>query len=116
MGDEDHFYGLWSDVASGPASGCSGLDLYWTTRSDGCRYEYWSSDPGDNEYGILVRIDATTMTGIGRGRDDGLDILDDFENEVVQELVSEGWPRFQPKEESEDEEDEEGEESEDEEE
>merc|ERR1712048_826252 len=99
MGDEDHFYGLWSDVASGPASGCSGLDLYWTTRPDGCRYEYWSSDPGDNEYGILVRIDADTMTGIGRGTDDGLELFGEFADQfkddaAVQHILESGWPRF----------------------
>jgi len=60
---------------SWPDLGCYGVDLYWTTRSDGCRYEYWSSAPGDNEYGVLVRIDNEAMTAIGMGTDDGLEIL-----------------------------------------
>merc|ERR1719247_3446767 len=71
-----------------------GPDLYWTTRSDGCRYEYWSSAPGDNEYGVLVRVDANSMVAIGHGSDDGLEIFEDFvESDVVKELIKEGWPR-----------------------
>merc|ERR1712137_1531601 len=78
--------------------GWSGLDFYWTTRSDGCRYEYWSTDPGGNEYGILIRIDGTSMRAIGLGTDDGLslftDCRDEFNNdEVWNELIDEGWPR-----------------------
>jgi len=93
--------------------GAWGLDLYWTTRSDGCRYEYWSSAPGDNEYGILVRVDAHTMTAIASGSDDGIIPLEEFEeemhdNNVFEELVKEGWPRPECwKEESEQESDEE---------
>merc|ERR1712087_768607 len=76
-----------------PNVGASGVDLYWTTRSDGCRYEYWSSDPGDNEYGVLVRIDADSMTAIGEGSDDGLEVFEQFgDSDVVEELIREGWP------------------------
>mmetsp|Transcript_9498 Transcript_9498/g.17426 ORF Transcript_9498/g.17426 Transcript_9498/m.17426 type:complete len:536 (+) Transcript_9498:57-1664(+) len=72
--------------------------LYWTTRSDGCRYEYWSTagDYGDRdgECGVLVRIDSETMTVTGTGSADGLQILDEFgTSDVIQELVREGWPR-----------------------
>jgi len=79
--------------------GHSGLDFYWTTRSDGCRYEYWSSDPGDNEYGILVRVDANGMVAIGQGCDDGISLFDEFKeglqnNESIKQLLHEGWPRF----------------------
>jgi len=79
---------------SWPDLGCWGVDLYWTTRSDGCRYEYWSSAPGDNEYGVLVRIDAETMTAIGMGSDDGLEIFEECNTSaVIDELIREGWPR-----------------------
>lgn len=79
------------------------LDLYWTTRTNGCRYEYWSTAPGDNEYGMLVRIDADTMVGIGKGSDDGLELFQDEavqklledDGDILQELFEEGWPRFQ---------------------
>jgi len=88
----------WSDE-TWPHLGTRGLDLYWTTRSDGCRYEYWSSDPGSNEYGVLVRVDGHTMTGIALGSDDGLAIVDEFvdkfhDDDVVQQLLREGWPHF----------------------
>jgi len=79
---------------SWPELGCYGVDLHWTTRSDGCRYEYWSSAPGDNEYGVLVRIDNEAMTAIGMGSDDGLEIFEDYEtSDVIDELIREGWPR-----------------------
>merc|ERR1719269_555641 len=69
-------------------------DLYWITGSDGCRYEYWSSAPGDNEYGVLVRVDANSMRAIGSGSDDGLEVFEEFvESDVVKELIREGWPR-----------------------
>jgi len=88
----------WSDE-TWPHLGTRGLDLYWTTRSDGCRYEYWSSDPGSNEYGVLVRVDGHTMTGIALGSGDGLAIVDEFvdkfhDDDVVQQLLREGWPHF----------------------
>jgi hypothetical protein len=75
-----------------------GVDLFWTTRSDGCRYEYWSSGAGGNEYGVLVRVDAKTMTAIGFGSDDGLEIFEDINTnyincDAVKELIREGWPR-----------------------
>jgi len=74
--------------------GFSGADLYWTTCSDGCRYEYWSSEPCGNEYGVLVRVDANSMVGIGMGSDDGLKIFEDVVGtEAVKELIHEGWPR-----------------------
>jgi hypothetical protein len=87
----------WNDNNFGNI-GCSGLDLYWTTRSDGCRYEYWSSAPGDNEAGCLVRVDADKMVAIAEGSDDGLCLLNEFvaefeDNDVFKELVKEGWPR-----------------------
>merc|ERR1711924_219660 len=66
----------WPDV------GNWGVDLYWTTRSDGCRYEYWSSAPGDNEYGVLVRIDNEGMIAIGMGSDDGIRLFDEFREEL----------------------------------
>jgi len=80
-----------------PDLGAWGLDFHWTTLSDGCRYEYWSSAPGDNEYGILVRVDANSMTGIGSGSDDGLELFEDVSQEVrnsseIKELISSGWP------------------------
>merc|ERR1712014_237717 len=84
---------------SWPEVGNWGVDLYWTTRSDGCRYEYWSSAPGDNEYGVLVRIDREAMTAIGRGSDDGLELFEEYENsedingDVIKELIREGWHR-----------------------
>jgi len=88
----------WNDE-TWPHLGIRGLNLYWTTRSDGCRYEYWSSDPGSNEYGVLVRDDGHTMTGIALGSDDGLAIVDEFvdkfrDDDVVQQLLHEGWPHF----------------------
>lgn len=75
-----------------PNFGQWGADFYWTTGSDGCRYEYWSSAPGDNEYGILVRIDADSMTAIGSGSDDGLELfeecVDQFQdNEAIKALA-----------------------------
>merc|ERR1712167_442464 len=88
--------GNWGHIPS------SGLDLYWTTRSDDCRYEYWSSAPGDNEAGCLVRVDADKMVAIAEGNDDGLRLFDEFKDEfktnvafqaVFQELLQEGWPR-----------------------
>jgi hypothetical protein len=79
---------------SWPDLGHWDLDLYWTTRSDGCRYEYWSSAPGDNEYGVLVRIDHKGMTAIGMGSDDGLEIFAECDtSDVIDELIREGWPR-----------------------
>jgi len=90
-----------------PPVGCWGVDLYWTTRSDGCRYEYWSSAPGDNENGVLVRIDNEAMTAIGMGSDDGLEIFKECEtSDVIDELIREGWPlpRAWKREESDDEE------------
>lgn len=113
--------GLWSnadvDFPSGLEGklGWGGLDLYWTTRADGCRYEYWSSDPGDNEYGVLVRVDANCMTAIGRGSDDGLELFDQelYDNEIIQELLKEGWPRFQSDDDDEEEDEEEEEEEQD---
>jgi len=89
--DPDDDFHAWGNIGAG------GVDFYWTTRPDGCRYEYWSTDPGDNEYGILVRIDGTSMRAIGMGSDDGLslynDCLDEFQNdEVWEQLVEEGWP------------------------
>jgi hypothetical protein len=90
----------WND-RHWPKLGVSGLDLYWTTRSDGCRYEYWSSDFCGSEYGVLVRIDAHSMTGIGQGSDDGIELLDEFveefgEDDAVNELIHEGWPLVKP--------------------
>jgi hypothetical protein len=88
----------------GPDEGCSAwgnlghwsIDLYWTTRSNKCRYEYWSTDPGDNENGALIRIDVDSITCIGEGSDDGLRVFRNFQNDpVARELVHEGWPRFQ---------------------
>lgn len=84
------------DVASmGPEDPA---DLHWTTRSDGCRYEYWSASPHPdypNEYGVLVRIDANSMVAIGSGSDNGLEIFDSYAGgEVIAELVREGWPRW----------------------
>merc|ERR1711988_780562 len=75
--------------------GAFGADLYWKTCSDGCRYEYWSSAPGDNEYGVLVRVDANSMVAIGKGSDDGLEIFEEFDDkwDAVNELIEEGWPR-----------------------
>lgn len=88
----------WNDE-TWPHLGSSGLDLYWTTRRDGCRYEYWSSNPGHNEYGVLVRVDAETATGIALGGNDGLSLVGDFADElqgdeVVQQIFREGWPCF----------------------
>jgi len=88
----DAFFMDWGEDKA--ELGASGADLYWKTCSDGCRYEYWSADPGDNEYGVLVRVDATSMVGIGYGSDDGLEVFDDFaDSEVVKQLIREGWPR-----------------------
>jgi len=109
----------WNDSDWGNI-GYWGLDLYWTTRSDGCRYEYWSSAPGDNEVGCLVRVDADKMVAIAEGSDDGLSLFDEFvaafeNNEVFQELVEQGWPRpkaWKREDESEGEEDDENEEEE----
>lgn len=56
--------------------GYYGVDFHWTMGSDGCRYEYWFTAPGDNEYGILVRIDATSMKAVASGSDDGLELFD----------------------------------------
>jgi hypothetical protein len=80
--DEDHPWGN---------TGWGGVQLYWATPSDGCRYEYWSTDPGDNEYGILIRVDDTSMRAIGSGSDDGLELfaecLDEFgENDAIMQL------------------------------
>jgi len=77
--------------------GCWGPDFYWTTRSDGCRYEYWSTAPGDNENGILVRVDGTSMRAIAQGSDDGLGLLkecaEEFgDHDALGELFDEGWP------------------------
>merc|ERR1712187_533223 len=91
-GEHPRLFMDWTeDVAD---FGHYGPDLYWTTRSDGYRYEYWSAAPGDNEYGVLVRIDADSMVAIGSGSDDGLEIFEDYaRDEVVVELIREGWPR-----------------------
>jgi hypothetical protein len=76
--------------------GAFGADLYWKTCSDGCRYEYWSSAPGDNEYGVLVRVDNNSMVAIGMGSDDGLEVFAEIaESDVVNELIRTGWPRPQ---------------------
>lgn len=74
-------------------------DLQWTTLSDGCRYEYWSTAPGGNLYGMLVRIDADTMTAIASGNDDGIRLFDEFEEEVcdkneIYNLLNKGWPHW----------------------
>lgn len=83
----------WTEDAA--SFGAWGVDLHWTTRADGCRYEYWSAAPGDNEYGVLVRVDANSMVAIGSGSDDGLDIFAEYAgSEVVGQLIREGWPRF----------------------
>lgn len=75
-----------------PELGPEDLDLYWTTRSDGCRYEYWSCAPGGNEYGVLVRIDSEAMTAIGMGSDDGLELFEDCDtSDVIDELIHKGW-------------------------
>merc|ERR1712061_522869 len=50
--------------------GCQ-IDFYWTMVLDiRCRYEYWSTDPDDKEYGILVRVDESSMRVVGDGSDD----------------------------------------------
>jgi len=76
--------------------GAWGMDLHWTTRSTRSnkrRYEYWSTAPGDNERGALVRIDADSVTCIGSGSDDGLCVFRIFQNDrVAMKLVREGWP------------------------
>lgn len=87
----------WGDEER-PNVGAWGLDLYWTTRSDGCRYEYWSSAPGDNEFGIFVRVDANEMSAIAVGDDDGIAEFEDFLEETPDydtftQLTKEGWPR-----------------------
>lgn len=91
---EDHPKKLFMDWREDEAYfGACGLDFYWKTCSDGCRYEYWSSDPHDNEYGVLVRVDAESMVGIGMGNYDGLEIFEEFaDGEAVIELIREGWP------------------------
>jgi hypothetical protein len=82
--------------------GAWGIDLYWTTRSNKCRYEYWSTAPGDNECGVLIRIDAASVTCIGSGSDDGLCVFKSFcDDRVAMQLVREGWPRFERDEEAE---------------
>jgi len=84
----------WNDVTWGNL-GCWGVDFYWTTRSDDCRYEYWSTAPGDNEFGVLVRVDADSVIAIAQGSDDGLNLIDEsFDNDIFKQLVKEGWPRF----------------------
>merc|ERR1711971_378197 len=89
--DDELFMGWNEDFGD---FGAFGADLYWKTCSDGCRYEYWSSAPGDNEYGVLVRIDANSMVAIGMGSDDGLEVFDKRdESDVVKGLIREGWPR-----------------------
>jgi len=92
---KSHSRGLfmkWNEE-SWPDLGHWDLDLYWTTRSDGCRYEYWSSAPGDNEYGVLVRIDSEGVTAIGKGSDDGLEIFAECDtSDVIDQLIREGWP------------------------
>lgn len=87
------------------------IDLHWTTRTRrnvfgvslcDCRYEYWSTAPGDNENGALVRVDQNSVTCIGEGSDDGLRVFPDFENDVAaMKLVREGWPCFYDKKEME---------------
>merc|ERR1712039_1169595 len=75
--------------------GCGGVDFYWTTQSDGCRYEYWSTGPGDNEYGILIRVDGTSMRAIGGGSDDGIELFaeckDEFDDDVIGQLRFGPW-------------------------
>jgi hypothetical protein len=92
---EDHNDELFMDWSEDFGEfGAYGADLHWKTCSDGCRYEYWSSAPGDNEYGVLVRVDTNSMVAIGWGSDDGLEIFEGFaESDVVKELIREGWPR-----------------------
>merc|ERR1712227_1041188 len=94
-GHKVHSGDLFMDWAEDAADfGHWGPDFYWKTCSDGCRYEYWSSAPGDNEYGVLVRVDASSMEAIGMGSDDGLEAFEDLaDSEVVKELIREGWPR-----------------------
>jgi len=96
----DKLYMGW-DEDSWPSLGQGELDLYWTSRSDGCRYEYWSNSYGDYkyhaEYGVLVRIDAEGMTAIGKGSDDGLEIFAECDtSDVVNQLIREGWPQCWP--------------------
>jgi len=97
--------GCWAewteDVANmghGEWTARRGADLHWTTRSDGCRYEYWSAalhQDYPEEYGVLVRIDANSMVAIGSGSDNGLEIFDSYAGgEVIAELVREGLPRW----------------------
>merc|ERR1712176_648500 len=113
-GDRTH-RGTWdyaAEVSPWGNIGCGGVDFYWTLRSDGCRYEYWSTDPGDNEYGILVCVDYASMRAIGMGNDDGLGLFDEFEEEFGNnaafiQLLKEGWPRFKSDESDSDEEEEE---------
>merc|ERR1719356_1397607 len=82
-GDRTH-NGVWSYAGDGEDDSWTdeGVDFYWTLRSDGCRYEYWSTAPGDNEYGILVRIDATSMKAVGEGSDDGLELFKEGDMEL----------------------------------
>jgi len=86
-----------------------GVDFHWTMGSDGCRYEYWSTAPGDNEYGILIRIDATSMKAVGEGSDDGLELFDEFDTELKSLLDLKRFVggRFQSEDEDENESDEE---------
>lgn len=87
---EEFRNGHWGNL------GAWSIDLYWTTRSNKRRYEYWSTAPGDNERGALIRIDVDSVTCIGEGSDDGLCVFRDFQNDpVAMRLVREGWPRFQ---------------------
>lgn len=83
-------YGPWGYL------GAWSIDLYWTTRSNKRRYEYWSTAPGDNERGALIRIDVGSVTCIGEGSDDGLCVFRKFQDDrVAMRLIREGWPRFQ---------------------
>jgi len=71
------------------------IDLFWTTRSNNCRYEYWSTGLGGNECGALVRVDVDSVTCIGSGSDDGLCVFKCFHNDcTAMKLVHEGWGRF----------------------
>lgn len=90
----DSGYGPWGNL------GAWSIDLYWTTRSNygehKRRYEYWSTAPGDNERGALIRIDVDSVTCIGEGNDDGLCVFRKFQNDrFAMQLIREGWPRFQ---------------------
>jgi hypothetical protein len=92
--------GSWGNL------GAWDIDLYWTTRSNTVmsigqphqvtrqyRYEYWSTAPGDNECGALMRVDGNSVTCIGSGSDDGLRVFKSFDNDAIaRQLVREGWP------------------------